>query len=413
MTEHTTTPGVEDEILDAETVDTETGEIRQASASELMPFVQAPIAARQSDLRDVATDSWTDVLGDVINLARGIAGTEFVPNGLRGSIEKTSAAILYGRELGLPPMTALGSVHVVEGRAGISAEAMRALILQAGHELSIQESTTSRCVILGRRKGSSEWTRAEATKAEYDQVGQYSKKLGKTLKLTDKDVWKSYPAEMLLARCTTKLARMVFADVIHGMRSTEELQDMTDVGAAESSGAAVSAVSPARTRVQRKTRPAPAVKAESEAVDETEDDQPAEPAPERKRAPRPTPRGRQQVEQPAPAPSSTVENHATPAEAPAILSDDDPATEGQIKAIAAHLTGRLGISDRDDRLYWTAMAAQLTNPFALESSKNLTRGQARTAVDRLGKVRNTEALDSLLPEGVPGPASSREGGEQA
>ncbi|MEA5054266.1 MAG: hypothetical protein VB093_12590, partial [Propionicimonas sp.] len=128
MTEHTTTPGVEDEILDAETVDTETGEIRQASASELMPFVQAPIAARQSDLRDVATDSWTDVLGDVINLARGIAGTEFVPNGLRGSIEKTSAAILYGRELGLPPMTALGSVHVVEGRAGISAEAMRALI---------------------------------------------------------------------------------------------------------------------------------------------------------------------------------------------------------------------------------------------------------------------------------------------
>ena len=92
------------------------------------------------------------VLGDVATLSRGICGTEFVPAGLRGSMEKTTAAILYGRELGLPPMTALGSIHVIDGRAGTSAESMRALILQAGHELEIREMTTSRCrpVNLGR-----------------------------------------------------------------------------------------------------------------------------------------------------------------------------------------------------------------------------------------------------------------------
>lgn len=229
---------------------------QDVAGGEVMPYVAAPVANRASDLRDVATDSWTDVLGDVVTLSRGIAGTEFVPAGLRGSVEKTTAAILYGRELGLPPMTALGSIHVIDGRAGTSAESMRALILQAGHELEIREMTTSRCRIAGRRRGSESWTEAVAAKAEFDQVRIRTR--GGSMKLTEKDNWRNWPAEMLLARATTRLARMMFADVIHGMRSTEELSDMTETGQAPAAGRADAGQVPApagRTRVARKRKP--------------------------------------------------------------------------------------------------------------------------------------------------------------
>lgn len=231
------------------------GEAQPVVSGEVMPYAP-PVANRTVDLRNVATDSWTDVLADVVTLSRGIAGTEFVPAGLRGSMEKTTAAILYGRELGLPPMTALGSIHVIDGRAGTSAESMRALILQAGHELEIREMTTSRCRIAGRRRGSESWTEAVAAKAEFDQVRIRTR--GGSMKLTEKDNWRNWPAEMLLARATTRLARMMFADVIHGMRSTEELSDMTETGQAPAAGRADAGQVPApagRTRVARKRKP--------------------------------------------------------------------------------------------------------------------------------------------------------------
>ena len=80
-----------------------------------------PWAAPEQPSTDVArrdTDSWTDVVADVARLAEMIHSTEFVPASLR-SAPKVAAAILYGRELGLPPMTALGSVNVIQGRASL------------------------------------------------------------------------------------------------------------------------------------------------------------------------------------------------------------------------------------------------------------------------------------------------------
>ena len=385
----------DDDLVDAEIVEDDDQTSQVDTGAEIMPFVPAAIATRTSDLREVATDSWTDVLGDVINLARGIAMTEFVPKGLRGSVPKVTAAILYGRELGLPPMTALGSTHVIEGTAGISAEAMRALILQAGHELVISENTTSRCVIQGRRKGGTEWTTAVAAKAEYDSKWIQTKK-GR-IKLTDKDNWSNYPAEMLLARATVRLARMVFADVIHGMRSTEELSDMTSEPAVTAGPAPAAPVEAPTRTVGRKPRP----KKAAHPGPDTEAEQPAttpEPAPQRTRIAPPAPR-------PAPPPADAS---GADSGAPEIVPDPeagsdhlvikDRATAGQIASIAGHLNGRLGITDRQDRIYWTAIAAELPNPLELESSKDLTQAQASHAVDRLGKIRDRDGLDTLLPK---------------
>ena len=58
------------------------------------------------------------------------------------------------------PMTALAHTSVINGRTGISAEVMRALILQAGHDLQIDVSDSTRCTIRGRRKdwATDRWT---------------------------------------------------------------------------------------------------------------------------------------------------------------------------------------------------------------------------------------------------------------
>ena len=165
---------------------------------------------------DPVTDSWTSVVENVATFANQIANTEFVPNALRGRDNgaKVAAAILTGRELGLPPMTSLASIHVINGKPGISAEMMRALVLQAGHQIQVTESTSVKVVIKGRREGDEEWTTVEWSEQDSRRAGILS---GNHVK---------YPRQMFAARATTELCRLLFADVIHGLRSIEELEDL-------------------------------------------------------------------------------------------------------------------------------------------------------------------------------------------
>ena len=108
-------------------------------------------------------DSWVNVLGQVGDLAQKIAGTDFVPDGMRGKPAAVAAAILTGREMGVPPMKSLAHVFIVKGKPGLSAELMRSLILAAGHEFRFVETTNTRCIMEGRRRGSEEWERVSFT----------------------------------------------------------------------------------------------------------------------------------------------------------------------------------------------------------------------------------------------------------
>lgn len=197
-----------------------------------------PAVRHAADVATADTDSWTAVVADVAKLASHIADTEFVPKGLRGSAPATAAAMLYGREVGLPPMTALNMTHVVEGKPGISAEGMRALVFAAGHEIEFLDSTGAVCSMRARRRGAERWT--ELT---------WNLDMARAAGLAGKGNWSKYPRAMLQARCTTELCRMVFPDVIHGFRSVEELEDMTDEPGDQAPAAALGSGS---TRVTRK-----------------------------------------------------------------------------------------------------------------------------------------------------------------
>lgn len=304
--------------------------------------------SRSADLRSQVTDSWTDVLVPVGDLARSVADTEFVPTTIRGSVPKVAATVLYARELGLPPMTGLQIVQVIEGRAGISAEGMRALILAAGHEIIVASSSREKAVVKGRRKGDPEWSTADFTIAEAARIMRHSK--GKQAPLTDGANWRNYPADMLVARATTRLARWLFADVIRGMRSSEEIVDMGDE---PPEGAPTATTAPVARQ-----RPIPAP-------------EPIEPA----EAPQDESSTPVAVLPPLPEPAEAV-----PAR--------DEAT-ARVTRIVRHCA-RLGLADRDKRL---ARVSQLVGR-EINSTKELTDDEARDIEERLARTRTIDDLDT-------------------
>ena len=375
-------------------------------------------AGRAVDLRDRNTDSWTDVVADASQLGSMIANTEFVPKGLRGDAAKVTAAILYSRELGLPPMTGLGGTHVIEGKAGISAELMRALVLQAGHELAIKRSDRTVCEIWGRRKGTEEWTKATWTIQEAQQTRVFISKEKGWQPLASKANWVAWPAEMLLARCTTRLVRMIFPDVAHGMRSVEELEDMSEAVDAE----VVESVPVVAEPVQRRRVPRPAARSERPAM-ARETAEPVEVADvvEVEEAATVAPVERQRVARPAPRPASKpVENRATATAAavPALAEVDtlpDEPEDGEVvdaevvddapaaaaaparKAIALvqmHWT-RLGVTDRAERIWYTSVLVKRE----ISSTNDLSLDELRELVNRLERAKDIDAVNAMIPRG--------------
>ena len=148
-------------------------------------------------------------------VAVSLVNTSFCPAHYRGKPEEATAAILAGLEVGLQPMAALQAFVPIQGSAAAKAITLRAIVQSHGHELWTEESSATRCVVAGRRKGSAQVQRSEWT---IERAGQ--------MKLTGRDQWKLQPTAMLIARATSECARMIASDAILGIPySVEELED--------------------------------------------------------------------------------------------------------------------------------------------------------------------------------------------
>jgi hypothetical protein len=156
----------------------------------------------------------TDIPGEwaaLMRLAARIATTSMVPEPIRGRQHEVLAVMLHGAELGLAPITALRSIHVIKGQPTASAQLMRALIQRAGHMLSWREVTDERVVLYARRRDTGSEATVTWTAADAKRAG-----------LWGKGNWSTYPRAMLAARATSEIARLLFADVLHGLAYTPE-----------------------------------------------------------------------------------------------------------------------------------------------------------------------------------------------
>lgn len=388
-----------------------------------------PAVRRPNEVATTDTDSWIQVMGPLVKLAEQVASTEFVPKQLRGKPAAVTAALLYGREVGLPPMTSLTMTHVIEGKPAMSAEAMRALVLAAGHDIEVLESTGSICRMRGRRRGSETWTPVEWT---WD--------MARHAEVTGKDNWRHYPRQMLQARCTAELARLVFPDVIHGFRSVEELDDMGETASVEPSPPADPKTTVRRSRAAKKTpastpppveagrqRPPtpqgvplpgedgfgdiagpgevplagepPAGTSSPEGASPPDPDAPSGPSPQTG-APEDPLRGAEAGADPAEA--EAVDTLEPPSGAPpapeqgAVEEDDRPerASKPQLTRIRLTFNG-LGLTGEDSRDQRLTLVSRIVGR-RVESTTHLSKDEASSVIDTLGRVRSLGDLEALL-----------------
>ncbi len=159
--------------------------------------------------------------------------------------------MMSGYELGIAPMQALQSINLIQGKPSLSAELMRALILQAGHQIIVEASNEAASVQYRRRDWPVEkWSTITYTIEDARRAGLvewYEKwtanEGGKKYKKTwnphgsdPKPEWVdaggaehkkgenyfSRPRSMLTARATSEAARNAFADVLAGLSYTPD-----------------------------------------------------------------------------------------------------------------------------------------------------------------------------------------------
>lgn len=159
-------------------------------------------------------------------VAQALASTSFVPASMKNKPDEITGAILFGKELGMSPMTALQTINVIQGRPTLTANAMRGLAMAAGVKFRLDESTETRCVMSAKAPGQEQWTPVTWT---IDQA----RKLG----LTNKENWKNQPSVMLIARATSQLCRLVAANVLIGLPYS--LEELSDIDAPDSDGPSV------------------------------------------------------------------------------------------------------------------------------------------------------------------------------
>jgi hypothetical protein len=270
---------------------------------------------------------WAQSAAAAHEIAVSLVRTSFVPEGFRGKPDEATAAILAGIEVGLQPMAALRSFDVIQGTAAPRANTVRAIVQSQGHDVWVVESTESRAIVAGLRRGSLQ-----------EQRSTWTIDRAKRLGLTGKKNWQAQPQAMLVARATSELCRLIASDAILGLSpySIEELVD----GDVDQVGEVVP-IKPARRTARRASAASP----------------------------------------------TKVERIDAPAADPVVYDEpdfDEPPTDAvspaQITKIAAQM-GDLGITARQDALdYVGAVVGRV-----VESRNELTASEASRLIDHMAR----------------------------
>lgn len=197
--------------------------------------VLVPAAQQQATHAPAVRSSiadWAHEADLAYQLANRLSNTSFIPTTMRGNVGNITACLLAGNELGLPPMASLKAMDVIHGTPGLRAHAMRGLVQSHGHEVELIESTDTLCRMRGRRAGSEAWQEVVWTIGRAEQAGYVKKNA----------MYSSQPTNMLIARATGEVCRLIASDVLHGVPYTaEELRDSQPRLTAVQAGAPVTA----------------------------------------------------------------------------------------------------------------------------------------------------------------------------
>lgn len=134
-------------------------------------------------------------------------------------IAQAVVKVQYGAELGIPPVSAMQGVYIVEGRPALSAGLIASRIKASGrYDYRIELMTDERCVLRFYERG--------------QEVGEsdFSIEDAEAAGVAHKPTWKRYSRNMLFSRALSNGARWYCPDVFMGAVYTpEELGDIETV----------------------------------------------------------------------------------------------------------------------------------------------------------------------------------------
>ncbi|HKX45276.1 MAG TPA: hypothetical protein VJP77_01035 [Planctomycetota bacterium] len=151
------------------------------------------------------------VLAAQMDYARALAESNLLPKQYFKQPANLLWAISYGQTLGVDPMTAVQSIHVINGKPTASADLIAGLVRRAGHKLRITGDD---------RKAVAQIIRADDPGFTFEVVWTIER--AQAAKLTSKDTWKQFPAAMLKARAITEVARSACSEILQGTIYTPE-----------------------------------------------------------------------------------------------------------------------------------------------------------------------------------------------
>ncbi len=196
------------------------------------PAVAAPAPATAPASTAITTSKPTAPIGfipkdtaEMWRLSVQLSASALIPQSLQGKPSDVMVVLMKGRDLGLTPMQSLSEIHVINGKAGISALMMLALVKKSPLCLKWQlvESTGERAAFMTQRRGDDfpvtfEYTLAEAHLAKLHTKGRNPSDAP----------WNTQPRTMLRRRAQSLLLREIYPDVVIGLYDHDEINEMRE-----------------------------------------------------------------------------------------------------------------------------------------------------------------------------------------
>ncbi len=135
--------------------------------------------------------------------------------GAYGSAQAVLMTVMAGRDFGMSAMASLRAFHVVKGKPVLAADAIRALVMRSGKVKFFRcaERTAEKCTFISQRNEDDAPTSLTYTIEEARAAGL----------VVNGSNWTKGPADMLVARASSKLARIVCPEVTFGLYAPEEM----------------------------------------------------------------------------------------------------------------------------------------------------------------------------------------------
>lgn len=149
-------------------------------------------------------------LATKMQYAQAMAGSSLLPRDYQNKPANLLFALEYADALGIAPIHAITSIHVINGKPSASADLIAASVRRAGHKLRVTGNDTFAEAVLIR-----------ADDPDFEYVARWDMAKAKQAKL-DTATWKAYPAAMLRSRAITEVARMGASDALYGVIYTPE-----------------------------------------------------------------------------------------------------------------------------------------------------------------------------------------------